>query len=189
MRATLRTKQWHGREAPEASWAWNLTKSLIQTSLFWTVFLILIPAGIRVLERACGWHHLPLLSHNLQLIVGTLLLFFSALGLSSCYSMAVWGHGTPLPADCTRQLVTIGPYRYVRNPMAIAGPMQAVMIGLLIGSLFTVFYAITGMLLWNLWMRPWEEDDLENRFGAAYVHYRTHVRCWIPRLVGYRASE
>jgi len=31
-------------------------------------------------------------------------------------------------------------------------------------------------------VRPLEEVDLEERFGADYRRYRDSVRCWIPRV-------
>src|SRR3712207_7468102 len=43
-------------------------------------------------------------------------------------------------------------------------------------------YAIIGSIGWNYVVRPWEELDLQRRFGSAYEQYRDSVRCWIPRL-------
>jgi len=53
--------------------------------------------------------------------------------------MAVLGNGTPLPAATARRLVIGGPYRFVRNPMAVAGLVQTVGVGLWTGSWTTVF--------------------------------------------------
>lgn len=177
-----------GRVAKRASWRWNLTKSLLQTSVFWSLFLVLFPLLLKRLEEAMGLHA-TLSNAPIVRILATLFLFlFSLLGLASCYSMSVWGEGTPLPTDSTRRLVVVGPYRYVRNPMAIAGPMQAIMVGILLHSPFTVLYALAGMVIWDKGMRAWEESDLEARFGEDYNRYREQVRCWIPTLRGYSAD-
>ncbi|WP_323127765.1 methyltransferase family protein [Brevibacterium pigmentatum] len=77
-------------------------------------------------------------------------------------------------------LVNRGPYAFVRNPMAIAGIVQGVSMGLLIGSWLVVVYALIGSLLWNWLIRPHEEADLIERFGDEYRDYAKRVRCWWP---------
>ncbi|MDI2023423.1 hypothetical protein PJL18_03971 [Paenarthrobacter nicotinovorans] len=79
------------------------------------------------------------------------------------------------------RLVIAGPYRWVRNPMAVAGIAQGVGVGLLLGSWLVVAYAMIGSLVWNYVVRPLEEADLENRFGAEFRRYRSSVSCWLPR--------
>ncbi len=96
--------------------------------------------------------------------------------------MVRYGDGTPLPADCTRRLSIAGPYRYVRNPMAMGSLAQGFAVGLFLGSPLVLLYALAGTLGWNFVVRPWEEHDLEQRFGEPYRRYRDAVRCWIPRL-------
>ena len=80
-----------------------------------------------------------------------------------------------------RRLVISGPYRVVRNPMAIAGITQGVAVGLMLGSWLVVVYTLCGSLVWNWVIRPFEEDDLAYRFGAEFEAYRSRVGCWIPR--------
>jgi len=109
-----------------------------------------------------------------------------SLGLASGLVMAVRGRGTPLPADCARELVVAGPYRYIRNPMAVAGLTQGVAVGVFLGSPAVIAFALLGGPVWHLFVRPWEEADLERRFGEPYRRYRAAVRCWLPRLPGYR---
>jgi protein-S-isoprenylcysteine O-methyltransferase Ste14 len=80
------------------------------------------------------------------------------------------------------RLVVSGPYRWVRNPMAIAGIVQGVAVGLVLSSWLVVAYAVAGSLLWNYAIRPLEEADLEERFGSEFRQYRDSVRCWIPAI-------
>ena len=98
---------------------------------------------------------------------------------------AVLGSGTPLPLDTTTKLVIVGPYRYIRNPMAFTGISQGIAVGLSLGSPLTILYAIGGLFAWNYLARPWEEEDLSKRFGEEYDRYRASVRCWVPRLSPY----
>jgi protein-S-isoprenylcysteine O-methyltransferase Ste14 len=39
--------------------------------------------------------------------------------------------------------------------------------------------------MWNYGARPWEEFDLEQKFGAEYARYKNEVRCWWPRCTPY----
>ena len=95
--------------------------------------------------------------------------------------MATAGRGTPLPTSPARRLVIAGPYRWVRNPMALAGVLQAVGVGLWLGSWVVVAYALCGAVLWHVVVRPQEERELIERFGEPYEHYRRAARCWLPR--------
>jgi protein-S-isoprenylcysteine O-methyltransferase Ste14 len=104
----------------------------------------------------------------------------SALGLWSCVTMALRGEGTPLPAETARRLVVAGPYRWVRNPMAVAGGLQTATVGLVTGSWLVIVIAVVGALAWHTLIRPAEEADLASRFGDPYERYRSAVRCWIP---------
>ena len=94
--------------------------------------------------------------------------------------MAYYGQGTPLPLDTARKMVIKGPYAYVRNPMAIAGLSQGIGVALIFGSFWTIIYVLLGGLLWQFFVRPVEEQDLLDRFGADFEQYRQKVRIWIP---------
>lgn len=150
-----------------------------QIVLFWGFFLGVVPAAVVVLEQrwavgfALPWIAMP---------VGALVLALAcALGIWSAISMSVLGDGTPLPAAMANRLVIAGPYRFIRNPMAVSGIVQGVAVGLLLGSWLVVVYALVGSLLWNYAIRPLEEADLDRRFGDDYRRYRDSVSCWIPR--------
>lgn len=58
---------------------------------------------------------------NLNFYGVIILVLCSVLGLYSALVMVRVGKGTPLPLDQTQELVIKGPYRFVRNPMAVAG--------------------------------------------------------------------
>ena len=151
-----------------------------QLVVFWGVFLVIGPLILVVLERR--WH-VGFTSPQFAWPVGVIVLILaSVLGLRSAAAMAVAGRGTPLPVAMPSRLVIAGPYRLVRNPMAIAGIAQGIAIGILLSSWVVIVYAIVGSVIWNLAVRPHEEADLEQRFGADFQRYRGAVRCWIPRL-------
>jgi protein-S-isoprenylcysteine O-methyltransferase Ste14 len=92
------------------------------------------------------------------------------------------GRGTLAPVDPPRKLVIAGPYRFVRNPMYVAG------VGILMGQV--LWWQAPGLLVYlalfwlaaHLFVTGYEEPALSARFGAEYLQYRTQVPRWIPRL-------
>ena len=155
-----------------------LVHTTIQIVVFWGVFLVIIPVIINAFEDRWNLaYKFPILI----VVVGfALLAFSSVIGVWSARAIANFGSGTPLPSQMAHHLVARGPYAFVRNPMAIAGVVQGMAMGLLIGSWLVVVYALIGSLLWNWLIRPHEETDLIERFGDEYRDYAKRVRCWWP---------
>ena len=152
--------------------------TLGQLVFFWGFFLVVLPLAVTFLERR--WQ-VGIEFPGFAVWPGVVILILaSALGLSSAFAMSTIGNGTPLPSAMANTLVVVGPYRWVRNPMAVAGIGQGVAVGLLLSSWLVVVYALLGALVWNLAVRPLEEADLEARFGAEFRRYRDAVRCWLP---------
>ena len=168
------------RVAEEASDARHLRRSLAQLVVFWTMFFVVVPLALVVVERLLqlSWHVLD--QEGVRLAGAATFILGSALGLSACMTMAWRGKGTPLPAETARELVVTGPYRSVRNPMALAGLLQTVGVGLVVGSWMVLAIAAAGVLVWNVFIRPTEEADLAVRFGESYRLYAEQVRCWVP---------
>lgn len=166
------------REAKPGTPAWQVGKTLLQTCVFWGLFLFAMPAGIAALENRLG---VPPLLERAPWIGGILFALGGCLGLVSGVTMAVLGDGTPLPIDTARRLVVRGPYRWVCNPMAVAGIVQGLAVGLYRGSIGVVLYALLGAVLWHVAVRPCEERDLRARFGGEYEDYRRNVHCWWPQ--------
>ena len=172
--------------APRAGTSAHVAATAVQIVIFWGTFLAVIPLIITFLERQ--WRlavSFPSIAWPLGVVV---LVIASALGLWSAVAMSTKGDGTPLPAAMANRLVVVGPYRFVRNPMALAGITQGVAIGLMLSSWLVIVYAIAGSLVWNYAVRPLEEADLERRFGDEFRRYRTSVRCWWPRPMMPRAA-
>ncbi len=168
------------RAAPPAGPGWNLAKTMIQTAIFWGTLLCLAPWAIVAAEGRLGGAGFP----PQRWLGACLFAVASTLGLLSAYTMAVAGEGTPLPLDHPRRLVVTGPYRTVRNPMAVGGIAQGCAVGFLLGSYGVIAYSLMGALVWHFGVRPFEERHLHARFGDAYDAYRRRVRCWIPRRGG-----
>ncbi|WP_052460677.1 methyltransferase family protein [Microbacterium gorillae] len=157
-----------------------LGQTSLQIAIFWSLLLFVIPAVITWVEDRWGLRLEP--PPGIRIAAGLAFVLFAALGLCSAVIMATRGAGTPLPAAMAHRLVVAGPYRWVRNPMAVAGIGQGVCVGIMLESWLVVAYALAGALIWNWAVRPHEEADLGRRFGAEFAAYRDAVPCWIPRL-------
>ncbi len=175
------------RAAGEASRARHLRRSLAQLVVFWTMFFFVVPLVLVTVEQRLRLSWIALDHGGVRLVGLVTFVVGSALGLWACVTMAWRGNGTPLPAETARTLVITGPYRAVRNPMALAGLLQTVGVGLVLGSWMVIAIAAAGALVWNTLIRPTEEADLAARFGEPYRWYAERVRCWIPKRRGREA--
>jgi protein-S-isoprenylcysteine O-methyltransferase Ste14 len=111
-----------------------------------------------------------------------LLLVGLALFISSLRRFANDGKGTLAPWDPPRRLVIHGPYRYVRNPM-ISG-VVFVLFGeaLMLLSGPHVQWALIFLIINFIYIPLFEERQLKERFGEAYIEYCRHVPRLLPRL-------
>lgn len=162
----------------------HYAKTLVETVVLWGLFLGLFPILIAATERELGGRlDFPA---SIRPAGWTLFALASALGIWSGWTMTAAGEGTPLPRDTARRLVVSGPYRFVRNPMTMAGLAQAIGVGAILGSWAVALYALIGAGVWNTFARPAEERDLALRFGEPYERYRAAIPCWRPSRRPYR---
>jgi protein-S-isoprenylcysteine O-methyltransferase Ste14 len=172
------------QSADTASQRANWARTLIQTAGMWTVFLFAIPLGFALVEQAFLWDR-SWLTASWRLPVGILMFALGgSLGLWAGRTMTNLGDGTPLPSACARKLVVAGPYRFIRNPMAMGGIVQGIAVGLAIGSPLVMVYGILGGLWWEVLARHLEEDYLRSEFGEPYIQYEQETPCWRFRLGG-----
>jgi len=167
------------RSAPmtkRAAASWTAAQILI----FWCTFLWILPKGIFELEEELGVTAFTRFTQN-QIIAPILFALASVIGIAAAHAMNCTGKGTPLPTANAPNLVTTGPYRFVRNPMALAGILQGLCTGWFLGSYAILAYAFLGALVWHIIVRPTEERDLAKRFGDEYALYKSTVPLWIIR--------
>ncbi|MCJ7685037.1 MAG: isoprenylcysteine carboxylmethyltransferase family protein [Desulfobacteraceae bacterium] len=89
--------------------------------------------------------------------------------------------GTPVPFNPPPQLVTTGPYAYVRNPMLTGVFALLFGFGVLLGSasLLVVFTPL--FILINVWeLKAIEEPELLKRLGDNYFEYRKKTPMFFP---------
>jgi hypothetical protein len=113
---------------------------------------------------------------------------FSLPGVSALQEFVQRGKGTPLPYDPPRQLVTTGPYAYIRNPMQLAAVLLFLGMAVLFhsyalaGAAIVSFAYSAGLARWN------EETELAERWGSDWTKYRNHLPSWKPRWRPFRLT-
>ena len=104
-------------------------------------------------------------------------------------SFVFFGKGTPIHAMPPKKLVVKGLYRYVRNPMYIAGLLVLAGEVLLFQSRDLLIYFLVIFMICIVFVPVAEEPILSDRFGEGYKRYCKAVNRWIPRLTPYRENE
>jgi protein-S-isoprenylcysteine O-methyltransferase Ste14 len=108
-------------------------------------------------------------------IVGTCILLWCV------RDFAVRGRGTLAPVDPPKELVAVGLYRWVRNPMYVGVVTTLIGHALFFGSGALWLYAAAVFTGFHLFVTLYEEPGLSARFGESYARYRASVPRWVPR--------
>jgi protein-S-isoprenylcysteine O-methyltransferase Ste14 len=99
------------------------------------------------------------------------------------WSNASLARGEVQQGQAANALVTDGPFRYVRNPIYVAGITLMLGVGLLYAPWRAADLAVPLLLLafFHVRVRRFEEPGLRRRFGPAYDEYCRRVPRWVPR--------
>ena len=174
------------RPSEEASTGYVIFKTFTQIAVVWGLILFVFPYLITIVEDKIG---MPRLEFAVQRpIAAVLFVMLSSIGIYAAIVMSRVGKGTPLPLDHASELVALGPYAWVRNPMALSGVGQGLAVALFLGSPLVAVYALMGSAIWQVVFRPLEEEDMKARFGEPYERYSREVKCWVPRRSAYRSE-
>jgi len=91
--------------------------------------------------------------------------------------------GTPVPLNPPPELVSGGPYAYVRNPMLTGVFALLFGSGIFLGSVSLLAVFTPLFILLNVWeLKNIEEPELVKRLGEDYVEYRERTPMFLPRL-------
>lgn len=97
-------------------------------------------------------------------------------------NLAVKGLGAPFAVALTRSVAADWMYAWTRNPMVVSGLAFLIGLGLWLQSaLFLVWVLIVVSPAFLLYLKVYEERELEIRFGEAYLEYKTRTPMLLPR--------
>ena len=124
-----------------------------------------------------GWI-LPVTSEiGLALVIVT-----GAAFLLTVVNLALKGFGAPFFIVLSRKLAADWLYGWTRNPMVLAGVAFLLSLGIWFQSVLFVLWALilfTPALLF--FVKMYEERELEIRFGASYLEYKSRTPMLFPR--------
>jgi protein-S-isoprenylcysteine O-methyltransferase Ste14 len=80
------------------------------------------------------------------------------------------------------ELVTGGPYRWVRHPLYATGLMLLLALGLMAGSWFVLLATVIAFALLRVLVIPREERALVAKFGKRYQAYMSRTGRLVPRV-------
>ncbi len=92
------------------------------------------------------------------------------------------GKGPFAEFDPPTELVTSGPYQYVRNPISSCVLMMILGEAIAFSSTGVFMMVFVSMAIAQLQAVALEEPLLLKRFGTKYTDYKSRVPRWIPRL-------
>lgn len=83
----------------------------------------------------------------------------------------------------TKRIVAADVYKRTRNPMSLGFYLLALALGFVSGSSFITLYSLLGLIPAHIFfLKYFEEQELELRFGESYLQYRQNVPFLIPRF-------
>jgi len=148
--------------------------------------LVLVVVGSRFTDRVLA---LP------ALVPGALGRNIGAAALASGLALWSWSialfKGRGVPVNPPRELIAVGAYAWVRNPMLLGFFVAFVGLGFLLHSVALVFVWTPAFVILNLIeLRLVEEPELERRLGATYREYKERVPMLLPkRPASHRAGH
>ena len=146
-------------------------------------FLIVVPYIFFFLSSPLArWLKVPDFSLNPStLLIG---ITISIGGLSLAFWTVIVqfaeGKGTPMPLAPTQKLITYGPYKYTRNPMALGTSLYYIGIGISLDSPSFLIISIIAIILLLAYIKLFEEKELEERFKEEYRKYKETAPFFIP---------
>jgi len=117
----------------------------------------------------------PVIGLILMIIAGSLLVLV-------IFNLMLKGLGMPFAISLTRVMVTEWSYAWTRNPMILSALAFLVGLGLWLRSaIFLVWLLVVLGPVIFVFLKVYEERELEIRFGKNYQNYRAQTPMLLPR--------
>jgi protein-S-isoprenylcysteine O-methyltransferase Ste14 len=153
------------------------------TALFLTVLFLLVhvaaPWGLSLLSTRYGWADGRPGAWNLLALILVVAGIASTVWMITLHFLA--SPGSFLELRPAQKLLTPGPYAFSRNPMYLFELAFWFGWALFYGSIAVLLGFLFWLTLFNFVIVPWEERDLEARFGEAYRQYEKAVPRWLGK--------
>jgi protein-S-isoprenylcysteine O-methyltransferase Ste14 len=170
---------WLGRKMLDR----HQTRSRVAWTTTFVQFALMFPLGVSIV-RAIATHQdwsgwlLPVPSEiGLALVIIT-----GTASLLTVINLALKGFGAPFFIALSRRLASDWLYAWTRNPMVLAVLSFFVSLGIWFQSvLFVLWVLIMFAPALLFFVKVYEERELEIRFGASYLEYKSRTPMLFPR--------
>jgi len=158
-------------------------KEIITYIIVPTAFLVISPVLAKIIDNLFISNNYIISSNVIVIISGLVLVILgSILVFWTIFLFKKYGKGTPNPTIPPKEFVVIGPYKYVRNPMALGGTIILLGEALIYYSLSLLTMTILYTVILYLNAKYIEEPELKKRFGEKYNKYLSVVPRFFPKL-------
>jgi protein-S-isoprenylcysteine O-methyltransferase Ste14 len=97
-------------------------------------------------------------------------------------NLALKGFGAPFYIALSRKVATDWMYAWTRNPMALAALALFLSLGLWFQSVMFLLWVLVVLApAYFFFAKVFEERELEIRFGASYLEYKSRTPMFFPR--------
>jgi protein-S-isoprenylcysteine O-methyltransferase Ste14 len=157
---------------------------LVPRMIFYTTFFLAALLGVLpainyyLFDRLAGLHYEIGAWRWAGVAVFTL---STAIYLAIAYHLTNRGRGAFVEFDPPSQLVTTGPYRWVRNPISVCCLVMVLGQAIMLSSTGILFMFFLGFAIAHAQAMLLEEPLLKKRFGKQYLDYMARVSRFIPR--------
>jgi len=159
-----------------------------QQVLLFLVGALIFPTGIPAMLVLL----LPQLDKKLGIAsfyAGNANMLFGLLAVLPGGGLAIWtiiaqvrlASGTPFPMMPTQKLITIGPFKYCRNPMTLGTLLAYAGAAIWVGSFSALLAVAILAALLITYLKLIEEKELALRFGQDYLDYKIVTPFMLPR--------
>ena len=151
----------------------KIWRNYIDMPPVWLLFYMGLAWGQSVL-----WNPFSYASPVATMIGRTLIL--AGLVLMSLAAFLFWHHRTTVvPKRIPDSIITVGPYRYSRNPIYVADALVLTGFAISLGSVLALF--LVPLFMWTIRKRfiEGEEARIRAEFGQAYEAYCARTRRWL----------
>ncbi len=145
---------------------------------------VMIPLGAAIIEALKGGQAWPGWRLPIPAEVGRALMWVTGVALLlTVANLAVRGLGAPFAIALSRRLATDWMHGWTRNPMVLSTLAFLAALGLWFRSaLFILWVALVVSPVWLIFVKVYEERELEIRFGQSFLDYKARTPMLWPRI-------
>ncbi len=151
--------------------------------------LLVIPAAVLAYEGRAYSELLHLPGSIPDGLLAVLALFLLFVGIAATAEFATVGHGTPIPFDPPKRVVSTGPYAFVANPMQIISALFMLALAIYARSWGLAFVAVMFALFDAVYAHWYNQAHIAHAMPREWSRFEQGVPLWGMRWRPYVEGE